>query len=183
MFESITRHLPELQTDSFGKWNEQPKDADGTPEHPYQMPFVIYAKCVNDLHDDLFSFADDHPEFDTHHYDATLEANGLKWGTESMSKADVSDKDAKLILAMLVGAYHAERFCDGALLEFFENGSIAKWLSRLEELDRHHEGAHALFLRQKALLDQFLSTGAISKAQYDKSLHDLAEKMNEELPS
>ncbi len=35
----------------------------------------------------------------------------------------------------------------------------------------------ALFLRQKELLDTFLSHGAISKAQYDKSLGDLTQKM------
>ncbi len=34
-----------------------------------------------------------------------------------------------------------------------------------------------LYLKQKALLDQFLMTGAISQAQHDKSLHDLTEKM------
>ena len=34
-----------------------------------------------------------------------------------------------------------------------------------------------LYQRQKKLLDTFLSTGAISKAQYDKSLGDMTEKM------
>ena len=34
-----------------------------------------------------------------------------------------------------------------------------------------------LFRRQKDLLDTFLSTGAISQAQYDKSLNFLIEKM------
>ncbi|MBO4399164.1 MAG: hypothetical protein J5795_03425 [Lachnospiraceae bacterium] len=38
---------------------------------------------------------------------------------------------------------------------------------------------HQLFLKQKALLDQFLEKGAISQAQHDKSLHDLTEKMHE----
>ena len=33
-----------------------------------------------------------------------------------------------------------------------------------------------LFFRQKKTLDLFLQKGAISKAQYDKSLHDLIEK-------
>ena len=37
-----------------------------------------------------------------------------------------------------------------------------------------------LYLKQKALLEQFLQTGAISKAQYDKSLGDLTEKMGME---
>ena len=35
----------------------------------------------------------------------------------------------------------------------------------------------ALFRQQKALLDTFLSSGAISQAQYDKSLNGLIEKM------
>lgn len=34
-----------------------------------------------------------------------------------------------------------------------------------------------LFLNQKQTLDLFLERGAISKAQYDKSLGDLQEKM------
>ena len=34
-----------------------------------------------------------------------------------------------------------------------------------------------LFRRQKALLDTFLSTGAISQAQHNKSLNCLIEKM------
>lgn len=37
-----------------------------------------------------------------------------------------------------------------------------------------------LFLSQKELLDTFLSHGAITKAQYDKSLGDLTEKMGME---
>ncbi|MBR2993120.1 MAG: hypothetical protein IKF31_07430 [Clostridiales bacterium] len=34
-----------------------------------------------------------------------------------------------------------------------------------------------LYLNQKQTLDAFLARGAISKAQYDKSLGDLTEKM------
>ena len=34
-----------------------------------------------------------------------------------------------------------------------------------------------LFSKQKQTLDMFLERGAISKAQHDKSLHDLIEKM------
>ena len=38
---------------------------------------------------------------------------------------------------------------------------------------------HQLFLRQKALLDCFLTHGAISREQHDRSLRDLTEKMGE----
>lgn len=43
----------------------------------------------------------------------------------------------------------------------------------------HEQKNHQLFLTQKELLNQFLKTGAISKAQHDKSIHDLIEKMGE----
>lgn len=38
-----------------------------------------------------------------------------------------------------------------------------------------------LYLSQKKLLDDFLERNAISKAQYDKSLGDLTEKMGIEV--
>ena len=41
----------------------------------------------------------------------------------------------------------------------------------------HEEKNHVLFLKQKALLDQFLEKGAISQAQHDKSLNDLIRIM------
>ena len=43
------------------------------------------------------------------------------------------------------------------------------------------EKKHQLFLNQKKTLDMFLERGAISKAQYDKSLGDLREKMGVKL--
>ena len=43
----------------------------------------------------------------------------------------------------------------------------------------YKEKNHQLFLREKALLAEFLEHGAISQAQHDKSLHDLIEKMGE----
>ena len=44
----------------------------------------------------------------------------------------------------------------------------------------HAEKKHQIFLQQKETLDTFLERGAISKAQYDKSLNDLINKMGEE---
>jgi len=45
-----------------------------------------------------------------------------------------------------------------------------------EHLD-HEQKQQQLYLKQKALLDTFLSHHAISQAQYDKSLGDLQVKM------
>ena len=45
----------------------------------------------------------------------------------------------------------------------------------------HEQKNHQLYLRQKALLDRFLEKGAISQEQHDKSLHDLIEKMKDDM--
>ena len=41
----------------------------------------------------------------------------------------------------------------------------------------YEEKNRMLFERQKKLLSEFLEKGAIGKEQYEKSLHDLTEKM------
>ena len=41
----------------------------------------------------------------------------------------------------------------------------------------YEEKNRLLFERQKAMLEEFLEKGAISKPQYEKSMHDLIEKM------
>ncbi len=46
----------------------------------------------------------------------------------------------------------------------------------------YEEKSRQLFFREKKLLDTFLEHGAITKVQYEKSLHDLEEKMKERLP-
>ena len=51
-----------------------------------------------------------------------------------MQNADVSEMDAKSVIALLIGAVRADRFCEGALFGFFKNGCILRWLSRLEEI-------------------------------------------------
>ena len=46
-----------------------------------------------------------------------------------------------------------------------------------EKQQLHREQLKKLYLDQKKTLDIFLANGAITKAQYDKSLGDLTEKM------
>ena len=43
----------------------------------------------------------------------------------------------------------------------------------------HEQKNHALFLKEKELLDVLLEHSAITQAQHDKSLRDLKEKMGE----
>ena len=132
-FTELTKYLSLMEDDNIGSWIID-RENDGTPEHPIQMPFVNYSEMVHRFIDDVYAFSDNNKDFELTRYGEILERNGLEWGSKSMSEADVSRLDGKCIMAMIVGAVRAERFCDGALLGFFKDGSIKKWLERLKEV-------------------------------------------------
>lgn len=133
-FAELIKYLPMLENDNIGSWIIDRKN-DGTPEHPIQMPFVNYSEMVHRFIDDVYNFSDNNKDFELTRYGEILERNGLEWGSKSMREADVSSLDAQCIMALIMGAVRAERFCDGALLGFFKDGSIRRWLERLHELD------------------------------------------------
>ena len=133
-FESLTQYLPKLKDDSIGTWVID-RENDGTPERPIQMPYVNYSEMVDSFVMDVYAFMNDNKELELNRYGEILQQNGIEWGNVSMNNADVSNLDARCVLALIMGAVRAERFCDGALLGFFKDGSIRKWLERLKEID------------------------------------------------
>ena len=136
-FENLIKYLPLMEDDNFGAWVID-RENDGTPEHPIQMPFVNYAEMVHHFIDDVYDFEEKNKDFELTRYGEILEKNGLEWGSKSMSEADVSSLDGQCIMALVMGAVRAERFCDGALLGFFKDGSIKKWLERLKKIDTNN---------------------------------------------
>ena len=131
-FENLIKYLPLLEDDNFGAWVID-RENDGTPEHLIQMPFVNYSEMVHHFIEDVYDFSENNKDFKLTRYGEILEKNGLEWGSKSMSEANVSYLDAQCVMALIMGAVRAERFCDGALLGFFKDGSIHKWLKRLSE--------------------------------------------------
>ena len=134
MFESLTAYLPKLGISDYGEWIVD-RENDGTPEHPIQFPWVLYGETVQELENAIYQFVDDHEDLGLIQYGEILEKSDLKWDMNSMRNADVSKLDGATVMALLLGAVRAERFCDGALLGFCESGCITKWLKRLKELD------------------------------------------------
>lgn len=57
-------------------------------------------------------------------------------------------------------------------MTFLEANDTTDWLSLSPE-----EKKRQLYFKQKNMLEMFLAHGAITQEQYDKSLHDLTEKM------
>ena len=128
-FSELTKYIPMIEQNEIGHWQID-RENDGTQEHPIQFPFVSYSEMVNQFVHDVYALVDQHPEWELNHYGQILEENGLRWDSKSMSGAIVEDLDARCICALLVGVVRAERFCDGALMSFFKDGSMKRWLQR-----------------------------------------------------
>lgn len=133
-YSALTKYINLLKNDNAGEWICD-KENDGASERPMHLPFVIYSITVKKLADDIYKFAKESDEIVPSKYADILNANGIEWGYDSMMKADAPGLDAQCILALLIASLRAERFCDGALLEFIKNGAVARWLKRLQELD------------------------------------------------
>lgn len=132
-YSALTKYINFLKNDNAGEWICDKKN-DGSSERPIHVPFVSYSIAVNNLADDIYKFAKESNEIVPSKYAEILQANGIEWGYDSMMKADASELDAQCILALLIASLRAERFCDGALLEFIESGAVTRWLKRLQEL-------------------------------------------------
>lgn len=136
MFKKMVNLLDKIKNDSIGEWVVD-KENDGTSEHPIQMPYVAYSNIVHEFERMVYHFERNHPEFELNRYNEILEKHDISWGVESMSTVDVSQMDGQGVMALMMAAVRAERFCDGALKKFFDNGSIEKWLRRLKEIDEN----------------------------------------------
>lgn len=132
MYESLTRYLAEFRNKDFGKIVSEKYDGISR-----EIPHVCYSEVVSRFIKSVHEFVDRHKELQN--YSKILEDNSIEWGTRSMKAADVDKLDTQCVLALIVGAVRADRFCDGALLGFIEDGAISKWLERLKRIDMELE--------------------------------------------
>ena len=131
MYEELTDFIPKLTEIKYGEMIIDIK-GDGTPENPRQFPWVKYEDNVEKFMDSIYSFVDKNQEG---FYRDILENAGIRWNIDSMDSANVAYLDGKTVVALILAAIRAERFCDGALLHFLEKGKILEWLTRLKEID------------------------------------------------
>ena len=126
--EKLNKYIDLFSEETIGEWHVD-TEGDGSLENPYQLPHVRYSKLVEEFMTDVYDYAD---QTGVNNYAEILKRNGIEWKSKAMSNADVTALSADAICALLLGAVRAEKFCDGALLGFFEDGSIQKWLTELK---------------------------------------------------
>jgi ADP-ribosylglycohydrolase len=138
-FKVLTKYIGRISAAaSLGEWIVD-NENDGTPEHPIQIPYVDYSCLVDDFYQEFYQFHEANPEYLLTRYDKILEKNGLKWGGEEMRSANLHSLDEQGVLALIMGVIRADRFCEGVLLDFFEDGNLTACLKRLKDIDRQRQ--------------------------------------------
>lgn len=127
-YDILYKYIDVFSNDTFGEWFID-KKTDGSAEHPIQMPYVMYSKTVDDFIEDVYLCWEGSGLPMYYHI---LKEYNIEWNSDSMRSVCVSTLPSEAILALLLGAVRAERFCDGALLGFLKDGSIQKWLLELK---------------------------------------------------
>lgn len=127
-FKRLTQYINVFEEKTFGEWVLD-REHEGTSEGPIQMPYVSYSDEAVRFIKDVYLFADENPTIKRYH--EILE----KYHLEDIENADVSALPAECAAALIVGAVRSERFCDGAIYDYFENGCIMRWLNRLRDCD------------------------------------------------
>ena len=137
MFEGMTRFIPELENanNHFGEWIHN-LDENGLP---HSFSYVRYIKPVYDIHEALFQFYREYPEFEMKDFLDIIKENGISSNFQSVCGADCANKDAQCMIALLYFAAYSEKWDTGVLLQFYESGCILRWLKRLREIDEHNE--------------------------------------------
>ncbi|KEP25604.1 DUF6508 domain-containing protein [Bacillus zhangzhouensis] len=133
-FDILTKYISMLQEDPIGEWVID-QENDGTAEHPIQMPFVKYSETVRHLIEDIYTFAEQHEGMGFIRCREILRENGIESGMNDMENVDISNLNAQCVLALMMEVVRAERFSEGAILNFFKSGAIVKCLERLDCLE------------------------------------------------
>jgi len=137
MYETLTAFVTSLETSQLGTMVIEVIDKN-KPEHSIQLPYASYERTVMDFIQAVYTFADEHEEMGIYHYYDILKKNNIQWESRSMEEADVENLGGDAVVALIMGATRADRFCEGALLDFLKEGYIVKWLNRLKELDERN---------------------------------------------
>lgn len=131
-FEALTKYVPQLsELQKYGKWHLDCEN-DGSPEHPIQMPYVQYDEIIAEFVEDVYRLFGQYAE--SRDYPDILKKYGIEQNEASLKNAPAEKMDGEAILALMIAVIRADRFAEGTLLNFFEEGYIVKWLQRLEQI-------------------------------------------------
>ena len=128
MYESITSYLGKLKPAEI----VPPKK---TGENSFIMGYPRYDEVVSELMHKMYDVVPNGGQ----NYDKVVYKNTGVDCHEDLSKIDISNLDGETILFIIFSVIRDERFCDGLVSSYIQNGAMDKWLSRLKEIDEQNK--------------------------------------------
>lgn len=130
-YKVLTDYISKFVYDENGIWIYNERNNETTEDG--QIP--KYQEIIFNFIDDIHNFVEFREDINLNNYQDILRKNNIKWEGHSIQEADIENLDEVAIIALILGAVRLERFCQGYLLGIISNGTIRKWLKRLEQLD------------------------------------------------
>lgn len=146
-YERITKYAGEL-AENPGKWTE-PVMQSGTLRLGEFVPSEKMRSFVEDFYADYWD--------EVQEYDAILKEAGIDPILTSTADFDMDSLDARTVLALIMKAIRADRFCEGVLGEAAKSGYLDECLNRLNEIDAEDEREASLPGEIVSLADEILS--------------------------
>ena len=128
-YERVTKYAGEL-AENPGKWTESVMQGNTLRLGEFE-PSEKMRSFVDDFYADYWD--------EMQEYDAILEEAGIDPVQTNMADFDMDSLDARTVLALIMNAIRADRFCEGALEEAAKSGYLDECLYRLNEIDIEDE--------------------------------------------
>lgn len=153
MYESLTKYIPEISNP--GKWVVGNAD-----EEVIHLPYVSFRS-------EIYGFISEAAKFIVYDYMDITKRIRENQNVDCVEEIDVSKLTANDILSLITYSIQANKFCEGRLYGLMKDGSVVKWLKRLEALDELSESANScndetilikIHWRDPAPIDEVIST-------------------------
>lgn len=128
MYEQVTSYLGKLKPAHL-KYPEN--QGDGSLENPYIAGWPEYDEITSEFMHKMYEFV---PNGGQNYDEVIYKATGYDCHND-LTTVDVSRLDGNTILYMIFSIIRGERFSDGLFSSYVANGTMDKWLTKLQELD------------------------------------------------
>lgn len=128
MYEQVTSYLGKLKP---AHWKYPENQGDGSLENPYIAGWPEYDEITSEFMHKMYEFV---PNGGQNYDEVIYKATGYDCYND-LTTVDVSKLDGNTILYMIFSIIRGERFSDGLFSSYVANGTMDKWLTKLQELD------------------------------------------------
>ena len=115
-WKKLFNFIPLIQSsESFGEWKGLEKDSGGN----IQLPYMVRSRVVQDFCNLIYEL------------DLIVGFDWSNWtaGRNIVKEGNFKNLDTITLIKILTAIIRNDRFCEGALVEAFENGTIEKILT------------------------------------------------------